>query len=53
MLGFVRILSTHYCLFTTLQADASVRRRQLASLDLFLESARKQLDTLMEEKPET
>ncbi len=31
--------------------DASVRQRSLASLDLFLESARQQLKSLMEDKP--
>ena len=31
--------------------DACVRQRSLASLDLFLESARQQLKVLMDDKP--
>lgn len=33
------------------QNDAAVRRRQLASLDLFLESARRQIDLLLNSDP--
>ena len=41
--------STYLILF---QSDRAVSRRQLTSLDLFLESARQQLSLLMNREPE-
>ena len=43
--GYTHTLHTHTHIHT--QHSEAVRRRQLASLDLFLESARSQLQSLM------